>query len=169
MSQELKPEDKCQVCGRPNPVWFAPNCFAQLAEAMGITPTARVFQPENTRSDAHQPSMTPIPPIPEDLRLDYETLCAPYLAPATLEWAIEREKAGQQFSKSLIERIAKLTAANEELERENTRLKGPVSDEEMLEYFWLEHDTDTQLYVTTASHIHEILASRAAIKDGQNG
>lgn len=64
-------EDTCQLCGLPNPVWFAPNelwnkvmrdpdegdkyqficprCFAFEAEAVGITPTAWVLQVEGTR------------------------------------------------------------------------------------------------------------------------
>jgi hypothetical protein len=43
--------------------------------------------------------------ISEDLLVDYSTLCEEYLTPASLEWAIERDKNMQHFAKKLIERI----------------------------------------------------------------
>lgn len=63
------PEAKCQRCGGPNPVWFAPNeqwnavrgdeggivcpsCFAAQAEAQGIMPTAWTFAAETPEPGA---------------------------------------------------------------------------------------------------------------------
>lgn len=47
--------------------------------------------------------------IPDDLKADYRTLAEPYVEPATLQWAIERDKNMQKFAHKLIERIAQLT------------------------------------------------------------
>lgn len=56
------PESRCEICRRPNPVWFAPSplwnavapskgiicpcCFATLAEGLGIVRCAWRFEPE---------------------------------------------------------------------------------------------------------------------------
>jgi len=60
--------------------------------------------------------------IPSDLKVDYATLCEPYVEPATLAWAIERDKNMQRFAKGLVERIADLAAEVAELERKGKDL-----------------------------------------------
>ena len=61
--------------------------------------------------------------IPEDLRVDWQTLQPPYVEPATLQWAIERDKNMQKFALKLIERIGVCARAVALLKAENERLR----------------------------------------------
>jgi hypothetical protein len=50
------------------------------------------------------------PIIPEDLKVDYQCCGEPYVVPASIEWAIERDKNMQKFARKLIERIGRVEA-----------------------------------------------------------
>jgi hypothetical protein len=115
--------------------------------------------------------MTPIPPIPEDLREMYEN-AVKYLGLGPNGLHVREYTRVKMF----IERIAKLTTEVERvieerrlalnkvagLEAENARLKAPVSDEELTP-----HCLGTKYFLTEV--FDKVIASRATRTPPQEG
>lgn len=95
-TKQATAETVCEHCGAAESAhsWVMQWCSSGVNDRRRFTPRTQSGQAELR--------------IPDDLKLDWETLNAPYLKPVTLEWAIERDMSMRQFAKKLIERIARL-------------------------------------------------------------
>lgn len=76
------------------------------------------------------------PNVPQDLKVDWDTLNVPYVSPSTLEWAIERDKNMQRFAKQLIERVGaaeqRATIAEAKLARVQENIRVAMTMPEMM-------------------------------------
>jgi hypothetical protein len=107
--------------------------------------------------------MTPIPPSDAELERLYRQGQEHKSIPPIPEQDPALENL-LRWNQEKAKRIAKLTAANEELGRENTRLKAPVSDEERKKIIYTPYIDDALVET-----VNNILASRATRTPPQEG